>query len=155
MNSICYICLDQQETLIKPCSITNCSAMIHPKCLRSQIKFGNMKCGICRTDIVLNDSYTKNGIKLSKVAPIDLYIMSLFIVQPILTVLPWWCEYIDLDIMAKVFMKIYFRGTILFFTWEFFYRMLKSLKLCDKKYTLLGSFFGSFFSSFFYFYFVK
>lgn len=149
MNSICYICLDEQNTLIKPCGVTNCSAMIHSKCLRSQIKFGNMKCGICRTDIVLNDSYTKDVIKLSKVAPIDLYLMTLFIVKTIFALLPLYHEYIDLDIVAKVSMKIYFRGTILFFTWEFFYRMLKILKLCGKKYTLMGSFFCSFFSSFF------
>ena len=57
----CYICFDTEGVLNKTCINERCTAMTHHPCLQIQ-SITSKKCGICRSNIIINNNY-RNSIK--------------------------------------------------------------------------------------------
>ena len=58
-QNTCYICLYPGDNLLRPCVNTRCKGRVHRECIALQYTSDNTKCGICRSNIFVNDNNTK------------------------------------------------------------------------------------------------
>lgn len=54
----CYICLNTEGSLVRPCNNSLCTATVHPLCIEEQYKLLK-QCGVCRSDIIKRNKFNK------------------------------------------------------------------------------------------------
>ena len=68
----CYICLDVEGKMYKPCLTSNCQCLAHNECLTKQYVAGYKRCVICNEKMIVQEIITYDYLK-------QLYNISLFI----------------------------------------------------------------------------
>lgn len=70
----CYVCLNEEGVLVRPCGNEKCTARIHEACLAKQCQ-SNRKCGLCRDDVIITTT-----INFKKESCFETYMVRLFFI---------------------------------------------------------------------------